>query len=267
MSLFLNPSLPPNPSTFSLTLSNPIVSINYYGVALGFIFCFILPFAASLFLVKKYKWSFILIILGASSFYVAVYLAENLFVYLLKVIYTLLIGSLSKLFYICVIGLCPGIFEESARFVAMKFIAKRCVSQKEYKNRKTCLAYGLGHGGFECVIGVGLNFLIILVNSNSLIEQGSLYSDITFVGCLISIWERIFAVLFHISASILVFKSIKENTYIFYIIAIFYHDFIDEFAMFYQLGVIKSIYSTELLISFFFLNICNWSILFTFPYE
>ncbi|MCR5441456.1 MAG: YhfC family intramembrane metalloprotease [Lachnospiraceae bacterium] len=126
------------------------------------------------------------------------------------------------------VGFFPGLFEETGRFVAFKTILKK------RKNRETSISYGLGHGGFEVLFILSLNYLnyiiyAIMINSGTfgtIIEQleavapdqvgaylelpaqMAAYSAFTI---FLTIWERIFAVLFHTGASIMVFYACKDK--------------------------------------------------------
>lgn len=144
-----------------------------------------------------------------------------------------------------VAGLFPGLFEETGRFVAFKTILRK------RKNRETSISYGIGHGGIEVVVLLGLtyiNYIIyaLMINSglmqttiNQMMEiapeqVGQLEEIIvmmtTFSGItlLISVVERIFAVMFHIGASILVFYACKDKSKMWlYPLAIILHTLMD----------------------------------------
>jgi uncharacterized membrane protein YhfC len=44
-------------------------------------------------------------------------------------------------------ALLAGLFEETGRFIAFKFLLKKRT------DRKTAISYGIGHGGFEAIFG------------------------------------------------------------------------------------------------------------------
>lgn len=162
-------------------------------------------------------------------------------------------------------GLLAGIFEECGRFVAFRFFLKN------HSTKETAVTYGIGHGGIECIILLGLGMISNLsmafaINSGALsvimenipTEQLAAYEGIvstlttaTFGLFLWGIWERIFAVLFHISLSVLVFAGAKNKSR-FYLFptAILLHAGLDIFAALYQFGVI-SLLATELFIALF----------------
>ena len=45
-----------------------------------------------------------------------------------------------------VLGLFPGVFEETGRFIAFKTVLKN------RRNRETSISYGIGHGGIEVIL-------------------------------------------------------------------------------------------------------------------
>lgn len=156
-----------------------------------------------------------------------------------------------------VAGLFPGLFEETGRFVAFKTILRK------RKNRETSISYGIGHGGIEVVVLLGLtyiNYIIyaLMINSglmqttiNQMMEiapeqVGQLEEIIvmltTFSGItlLISVVERIFAVMFHIGASILVFYACKDKSKMWlYPLAIILHTLMDFIAVMVIFNVIS----------------------------
>lgn len=144
-----------------------------------------------------------------------------------------------------VAGLFPGVFEETGRLVAFKTILRK------RKNRETSISYGIGHGGIEVVALLGLtyiNYIIYAVMINTGLFQmmaetimaeapdqiGQLEQIValltTFSGATLAIGvvERIFAVMFHIGASILVFYACKDKgKFWLYPLAIVLHTLMD----------------------------------------
>ncbi len=143
------------------------------------------------------------------------------------------------------VGFFPGLFEETGRFVAFKTVLKK------RKNRETSISYGLGHGGFEVIFILGINFLnyiiyAVMINSGTfttivqqveavapdqvdaylaLPEQLAAFTAFTI---FLTIWERIFAVMFHVGASVIVFYAAKDKKKIWlYPLAILLHTAMD----------------------------------------
>lgn len=125
-------------------------------------------------------------------------------------------------------GLAAGIFEETGRFLAMRFLLK-----KEQSNDGNALMYGAGHGGAEAALLLGLTMisnlaLSVMINTGSL--EGILKSVPaeaidplkTQLGALVEtpptdfllgIIERLLAVTFHLALSVLVwFAAVKKGS-------------------------------------------------------
>ena len=127
-----------------------------------------------------------------------------------------------------VAGLFPGVFEETGRLVAFKTVLRK------RRNRETSISYGIGHGGFEVILILGLTYIqyiayAVMINTGTLgmiVDQVaaqapeqlgsvetivSLLTGFSFADLGIAFVERVFAVLFHIGASILVFYACKDR--------------------------------------------------------
>lgn len=127
-----------------------------------------------------------------------------------------------------VAGLFPGVFEETGRLVAFKTVLKN------RRNKETSISYGIGHGGFEVILILGLTYIqylvyAVMINTGlfgtvvdqvaaqapeqlgSLETVVSLLTEFSFSDLSIAFIERIFAVLFHIGASILVFYACRDK--------------------------------------------------------
>ena len=127
-----------------------------------------------------------------------------------------------------VAGLFPGVFEETGRLIAFKTVLRN------RKNRETSISYGSGHGGFEVILILGMTYLqyiayAVMINTGifgTVVDQVasqapeqlgsveavvSLITGFSFADLGIAFVERIFAVLFHIGASILVFYACRDK--------------------------------------------------------
>lgn len=113
-------------------------------------------------------------------------------------------------------GLAAGIFEETGRFVAFKYALKK------ENNPDTSLMAGVGHGGIEAMILVGLQLGMIAyyaLQFNSNPSQSMLTPDIVTILDEISVTpsiqlliagiERMFSLILHISFSVLVFAGVR----------------------------------------------------------
>lgn len=127
-----------------------------------------------------------------------------------------------------VAGLFPGVFEETGRLVAFRTVLRK------RRNRETSISYGIGHGGFEVILILGFTYIqyiayAVMLNTGTfgaLIDQVasqapgqlanveavvSLLTGFSFADLWINFVERVFAVLFHIGASILVFYACRDK--------------------------------------------------------
>lgn len=142
-------------------------------------------------------------------------------------------------------GLFPGVFEETGRLVAFTTVLRK------RKNRETSISHGLGHGCFEAMFLIGVTYieyiaLGIMINTGtfgSIISQaaaqapdavGQLYTiadqlaSFSFGSMAIALVERVFAVLFHVGASIMVFYACRDKKrFWLYPLAIILHTALD----------------------------------------
>lgn len=109
------------------------------------------------------------------------------------------------------IGLSAGVFEELARFIAIKYVMK----QRDWQSG---FLFGIGHGGIEAVLFVGISALSLLF-SPAIIFGGDLY--------VIGGIERFFAMLLHIGLSLIVLQGVVRKKFLYIIVAILVHGFVD----------------------------------------
>jgi len=138
-------------------------------------------------------------------------------------------------------GLSAGVFEEVARYLALKFWLK--------KDTHTLLPlkYGIGHGGVEALL-LGLLALfaliqVVVLSGDSLealvppeqielaLSQIETYWAVPWYHSLLGAAERISAMAFHIGASILVYKSVRTKNLLYLIIAVLGHAVLDAVAV------------------------------------
>ena len=129
-----------------------------------------------------------------------------------------------------IVGLFPGVFEETGRFVAFKTVLRK------RKQRETGLSHGIGHGGFEALFILGITYIeyfvfAIMLNEGSIVElmiepvkdtltpevvkqiTGIVEQITTFSAATmgVALVDRLIAVLYHIGASIMVFYAVKDK--------------------------------------------------------
>lgn len=149
-----------------------------------------------------------------------------------------------------------GVFEETARFLSFRFFLKK------NRSAENAVSYGLGHGGCEMILLLGLQAVIALamiatvspdvvseLSSESdfyaysrVISQLTAYSQVTYGNLAISVLERIAAMTLHVSLSVLVMEAVMVKGRIWlYPAAIVIHALMDVPAVLYQCGVIPVI--------------------------
>lgn len=143
------------------------------------------------------------------------------------------------------VGLFPGVFEETGRLIVFKTVLRKRT------NKETSISYGIGHGGIEVALLLGITYVnyiayAIAINTGAFtaivdqvlaqapdqiaqVEQTvSLLTTFSFGKLLLDVVERIFAVSFHIGASILVFYACKDKKkFWLYLLAIAIHTAMD----------------------------------------
>ncbi len=158
-----------------------------------------------------------------------------------------------------IVGLFPGVFEETGRLVAFKTILRKRTQ------RETGLTHGIGHGGFEAMFILGITYIeyfvfAVMLNQGTFVKlmvepiKDTLTPDVvnqitgiveqvtTFSAAAmgISLFDRLFAVAFHTGASIMVFYSVKDKKKCWlYPLAIIIHTAIDGFLGLQLAGVFE----------------------------
>ena len=138
-------------------------------------------------------------------------------------------------------ALAAALFEETGRFIAMKFFMKKSL------DKGNALMYGVGHGGVESVLLVGLTYvnnliIAIMINTGgiqlTMSQMDSALQETTYQQ-LQALWqtpayhfymagvERMAAVILQICLSVLVYKCVKTGQKKFYAGAFLLHFIVD----------------------------------------
>ena len=207
------------------------------------IIAFALPLAAGAVWKIRYHGKIIPMLVGALTFFLFVNVLENLMHYVCLFSDNGISRFLNEhvLAYTLYGAFAAGIFEETGRFVAFKTLLRK------EKDRTACVSYGIGHGGIEAILTVGANYILLTmaalaVGTAAESQYASVIpslSSITPGLCAIALTERVFAMIFHISASVLVFAAAKNSGKIrYYPLAILLHALLDVPAVLYQRGLL-----------------------------
>jgi uncharacterized membrane protein YhfC len=135
-----------------------------------------------------------------------------------------------------VLSLTAGLFEEIGRYLVMRFLAKKVRDGKEG------LMFGAGHGGIEAILLVGASAavnLALLTGGDTILAQvqGALQPDqlelfrgqiealrtMAWWMPLLAVWERVLAITFHISASLLVLYGVLRGEAKWMWLSVLYH--------------------------------------------
>ena len=184
------------------------------------------PVALAWYLVRKHHAKLATILIGAGTFFLFALVLES-------IMHQLVLkgphgGAIlgDTLLYAIYGGLAAGVFEETGRFLSMKYLMK-----KEPTAPLPAIAYGIGHGGAEMLIIFGITMISNLVIS-FLINAGM--SGILFAKVpeesvaqvqaqldalqaltpgtlLLGLWERFSALLLHLGFSILVWAAVSKG--------------------------------------------------------
>jgi uncharacterized membrane protein YhfC len=153
-------------------------------------------------------------------------------------------------------GLTAGIFEETARFLVYRFWLRNARSWRQ------ALMVGAGHGGIESMVLGGLAaFALYQAVAYSGADLGALvpaeqlelaraqltaYWEAPWYGVLLGGIERVFALCFHLGASILVLQAFTRKNVVWLAVAVGWHTLVDGLALF-ALNT-WGIYATEALL-------------------
>lgn len=223
-------------------------------MAVNAVFGIAVPIILSWYLVRKHHARLSTILIGAGTFILFALVLESILHQLvLKGPHGETIMG-NPLWYALYGGLAAGIFEETGRFLSMKFLMK-----KEPATPLPGVAYGVGHGGAEMLIIFGVtmisNLVIsILINSG---QADALFSkapaeaaaqvqaqldslqSVTAGTWLVGLWERFSALLLQLGLSVLVWVAVRKGGKWLWLFpaAIFLHAIVDAGAVLLQKSV------------------------------
>ena len=185
-----------------------------------------IPVCLSVYMIRKHHARLSTILIGAGTFILFALVLETIMHQLvLKGPHGASIMDNTLLFAIYG-GLAAGVFEETGRFLSMKFLMK-----KEPSTPLPGVAYGVGHGGVEMLIIFGITMINNLAIS-FLINAGQ--TDVIFSkvpedaaaqlqtqldqlqtlgagSLLVGLWERLSALVLHIGLSLLVWSAVRKG--------------------------------------------------------
>ena len=212
----------------------------FAGIIFSLCISIALPVVLLIVVHKKTKARMAMAVIGAATFFLfAMVLEQILHAVVLGVGGERITGNIW--IYGLYGGLAAGLFEEVGRFVAMRFAMKKQLSLPN------ALMYGVGHGGIEAILIVGLasvsNLVTsIMINAGTLeaslgaLDQATKEATLTQLSALwttpsyqffLSGIERIVAVTLHIALSVLVFQAVKFGKKFYWFLAFAIHAGVD----------------------------------------
>ena len=137
-------------------------------------------------------------------------------------------------------GLSAGIFEEITRYLVFRFWLRGTKADLPWK-------YGIGHGGIEAIFtGVLVFYALIQVlalggkgvldtfpadQAEVIRSQIEAYWAVPWHQSLLGAWERLSALLFHLGASVFVYKGVRDKNLLWLVVAILGHTVLNAFAV------------------------------------
>ncbi len=191
-------------------------------LCLGFdvLLCFGIPLVGFLLLRKKTDRMLKPFLLGMAAFVISQMLIRiPLLQYVLPNFQWFLILQTQPYTYGIFLGLTAGVFEETARLLFLQKFLKG--STRLWDG----LSFGLGHGGIEAILLVGINNLAAMF----LYPLGYLnLSESSYFSLLLGGIERIFAIAFHTGATLVVLHGIRvQKSGRYTLLAILLHGLLD----------------------------------------
>jgi uncharacterized membrane protein YhfC len=201
--------------------------------------CFLLPIGLTIYFYRKHKISLIVVLFGAIVFFVS-QIAIRIPLLSILAKQQWYIDMSSNIYVLALfLALTAGIFEEVGRYIVMKLFMKKSL------NWKSGIAFGIGHGGIEAMIIVGLtliNYVVISIMINSglfdnviaatmapeIAEQiRTTLVDTPTVNFLGGGFERTMTIIIQIAFSIMVLYAVKFKKPVYLLYAILLHAVVD----------------------------------------
>ncbi len=169
--------------------------------------------------------------------------------------------SANPYLYMAYGGLAAGVFEETGRYIAFHVL----LPKRRFPERDTAVTYGIGHGGIESILLLGVMLALYAV-VEILQRSGNYSAALTLVKgdaralaqimgqmarftpgfCVLTMIERVGAILLHIALSCFVFLAVRDRTQrSWFPFAIALHAIADMPAALYQRGMLP-MWATEL---------------------
>lgn len=249
-----------------MSLAFPLLSVVFTGISA--LIAFLVPIVLAVHCCRRSRNALLSISVGAVCFLVGAMLLESMFH---QLVFSLVPGIAQNLVLYCLYGcLAAGLFEETARLIGLRYLCKKDASPT------TGFAYGVGHGGIEAILLVGVSVannlvVMIMVNGGSVnallegatdeqastamaqLEQLAAQPSSVFLAAGV---ERIIAICLHLALSMLIWMVVTQKLPMWgYPLAIGLHAVSNIAAGLYQFGVI-GIWTSEVITAAVVVCIC-----------
>lgn len=122
----------------------------------------------------------------------------------------------NPLLNILFLAVTASLFEEIGRYIVMRLFLKK------HQSINDALSFGIGHGGIEAVLLVGVTFTLALFT-----QSPAMISQLTGATAFAAGVERLFTMAVHVGLSVMVMKSVREHKISFLLLALLIHTLID----------------------------------------
>ena len=249
-----------------MSLAFPLLSVIFTGISA--LIAFLVPIVLAVLCCRRSRNALLAISVGAVCFLLGAMVLESL---VHQLVFSLVPGIAQNVVLYCLYGcLAAGLFEETARLIGLRYLCKRDPSPT------TGFAYGVGHGGIEAILLVGVSIannlvVMIMVNGGSVdallegatdeqvstamtqLEQLAAQPSSVFLAAGI---ERIVAICLHLSLSVLIWMVVTKKLPMWgYPLAIGLHAVSNIAAGLYQFGVI-GIWTSEVITAAVVVCVC-----------
>lgn len=219
---------------------NAVPGANIAAMCITLGISILLPIGLCIFWKIRTKANLSAFFIGCGTFFLSALVLEQIFH---TVVFAATGELLTKNIWLYAVygGLAAGIFEETGRFLAMRFCMKKNLE------KRNAIMYGIGHGGIEAILLIGMTYISNLVMS-MMINAGGLDSMLAVLDeetaamtytQISQLWtlspadflaagvERISAIMLHISLSWLVYRAVKGRKGFFFLLAVSIHFLVD----------------------------------------
>lgn len=183
-----------------------------FAAVFNLLVCFGLPLGALLYYLARRRGHCLAFFLGAGAFGLAQLLLRlPLLRFLQSKAWFMAFAAKNPLVFLLLLSFSAGLFEESARYLAMRLFMKNRL-QPSY-----ALAFGLGHGGLEAA------YLVGPVWAGALLQQRAQLAAAPALAILPSGVERLLAIALHVGLSLIVLCAMRRGAPVLVLLAIALH--------------------------------------------